>query len=103
MIQDIRIQQLAAKLEQLEQELHDAREELATLSQQPATEPTEQLSVPAIRWADKALLQREFDRLFEMLGIEDRPVDIYDLQRRMGEAGLEPNELSRGIVEARDE
>lgn len=61
---------------------------------QPGAEP---------RWSDKNAIKASFDRLFAELSIRSAPVDIQDLQQRMGEAGFAPNEFSRDIIEARDE
>ncbi len=54
-------------------------------------------------WADKTLLQKAFDQLFKELGIEGKPVPAEELQKMMGELGLEPNELSQAITAAREE
>jgi hypothetical protein len=54
-------------------------------------------------WADKTLLQKAFDQLFKELGIKGKPIPAEELQKMMGELGLEPNELSQAITAAREE
>jgi hypothetical protein len=54
-------------------------------------------------WADKTLLQKAFDQLFKELGIKGKPIPAEELQKMMGELGLEPNELSHAITAAREE
>ena len=41
--------------------------------------------------------------LFETLSIQGVPIGAEALQAKMAQAGLTPNELSRGIVSAREE
>ena len=48
-------------------------------------------------------LQKAFDQLFKELGIKGKPIPVEDLQKMMGELGLEPNELSQAITAAREE
>jgi hypothetical protein len=54
-------------------------------------------------WADKTLLQQAFEKLFKELSIEGKPIPAEELQKLMGEIGLEPNELSQAITAAREE
>ncbi len=57
-----------------------------------------------IRFADQEALSRAMDKLFADLGIEKaEPIGAEALQKMMAQEWLEPNELSRGIVEMRDE
>lgn len=53
--------------------------------------------------ADKKKWAEAFDRLFEVMNIQAKPIGAEKLQEMMKEANLEPNELSRGIIEMRDE
>jgi hypothetical protein len=53
-------------------------------------------------WADKQALRRAFDRLCADLSIQGAPIGAQLLQERMRAAGLMENELSRGIIEARE-
>ncbi|MCC6443502.1 MAG: hypothetical protein IT210_08600 [Armatimonadetes bacterium] len=54
-------------------------------------------------WAGKAMLREKIKELFEKLSIEGAPIPAEQLQRMMADSGLEQNELSRGIIEAREE
>ncbi|NJN68475.1 MAG: hypothetical protein HC884_18070 [Chloroflexaceae bacterium] len=56
-----------------------------------------------ITWSDKSHQIDWSNRLFETLGITEHPISIEEVQRQMGEAGLEENELSRDLVAMRDE
>jgi len=52
---------------------------------------------------DKAMHRHWINNLFTMLSIEGVPIGAEMLQKMMGQADLVPNELSRAIVEAREE
>ncbi|MDI6792213.1 MAG: antitoxin family protein [bacterium] len=54
-------------------------------------------------WTDKEDQKRWIKDLFADLSIQGVPVGVDVLQQRMSEADLIPNELSRAIVEAREE
>lgn len=43
-----------------------------------------------------------FFKLLKDLGVAGQPVGAEELQRMMAQEDLEPNELSRGIIEMRD-
>ncbi len=100
----LRIQRLAEKLAHLEQEVNVIRTELDELRQQAGTivETASPRSI-AVRWADKAAQRQQIDSVFAMLSIQGRPEGTESLQQRMAQTGLEQDELSRGIVEAREE
>jgi hypothetical protein len=100
--QDTRIDQLAERVERLEADMQMLRAEQRTTAQQATSSATDQRDPAAHLWADKEMLREASRRLLIELGIEQRHVDIYDLQRRMGEQ-LPNNELSRGIIEMRNE
>lgn len=100
--QNTRIDQLTERVERLEAVVQTLRAERQRTEQQVPASPTEQTDPAAHLWADKEMLQQASRRLLAELGIEHRHVDIYELQRRMGEQ-LPNNELSRGIIEMRDE
>ena len=57
----------------------------------------------AYPWADKEEQRRQVKALFATLSIQGAPIGAQALQQRMSQAGLSPNELSRGIIEAREE
>lgn len=52
---------------------------------------------------DKMVLRRWINGLFENLSIQGVPIGAETLQAKMAQAGLTPNELSQGIVSAREE
>ena len=52
---------------------------------------------------DKMALRRWINGLFEKLSIQGVPVGAEALQAKMAQAGLTSNELSRGIVSARED
>ncbi|MFQ5796169.1 MAG: hypothetical protein ACE5JP_14125 [Candidatus Bipolaricaulia bacterium] len=54
-------------------------------------------------WADKAIQRRWINDLFVELSIQGEPIGAEALQERISQADLAPNELSRGIVDAREE
>jgi len=55
------------------------------------------------RWADKQEQRRRVNALFATLSIQGAPIGAEALQQSMNQAGLVPNELSRSLVEAREE
>lgn len=100
--QDTRIDQLADRVERLEAAVQTLRAEHRATAQQAPASATDQPDSAAHLWADMPMLRQEMRRLFDTLGIQHRPTDVRDLQRRLG-AKLERNEFSRSIIEARDE
>jgi hypothetical protein len=99
------LQQLADKIVYLEQEVNTIRKELADLRQQreavpqvPATQ-----SIDSFPWMDKTLLRRAMDKLFQTLSIQGEPIGVEALRQMMKKENLNQNELSRSIIEARDE
>ncbi|MGH7454099.1 MAG: hypothetical protein ACRENG_22290 [bacterium] len=93
------------RLAKLEDEVAVLRRELTkTLSFGGAQKQSHlQNDVLSNFWADKTLLQKAFDQFFRELGIKGKPIPAEDLQKMMGELGLEPNELSHAITAAREE
>ncbi|MBN1889263.1 MAG: hypothetical protein JW850_14815 [Thermoflexales bacterium] len=57
----------------------------------------------AYPWADKQEQKRQVKALFAALSIQGAPIGAQALQQRMSQLDLSPNELSRGIIEAREE
>ena len=51
---------------------------------------------------DKMVLKRWINSLVEKLSIQGVPIGAETLQAKMAQAGLTSNELSRGIVSARE-
>ncbi|MCX7839859.1 MAG: hypothetical protein N2559_10475 [Anaerolineae bacterium] len=103
MEQVLSLQQLTDKLLRLESEIELIRRALLEHSQQNTPALTSTVKpMPGFRWADKQTLQREMNAFRASLSIRTEPIEIEDLQRRMGEAGFAPNELSQSIIEARE-
>ena len=105
MNQTLSLQQLADRLVHVEREMNIIRRELTDLRQR--TGPVPQTGVTqfavAYSWADKEILRLWIKGLFAALSIQGVPMGAQLLQQRMGQAGLTPNELSRSLVEAREE
>ncbi|MBM4048844.1 MAG: hypothetical protein FJ279_27400 [Planctomycetes bacterium] len=95
MSEKLSIQDLTDRLVRVEKEMGAVRKELADLRRQTraATEG------PASLWASNA----ERRRCARSLPIQGTPVGAKLLQQKMAQAGLLPNELSRGLVAAREE
>lgn len=101
MEQTLSLQQLTDRLLRLESEIEAIRQALIERSQSALTSVSIK-PMPILRWADKQALQREINAFRVSLSIHTEPVAIEDLQRRMSECGLAPNELSQSIIEARE-
>jgi len=105
MDQTLSLQQLADRLVRVEKEVSIIREELTDLRQQTkaALQATVTQFAAAYPWADKELLKGRIKDLFAALSIRGVPLGAQMLQQRMAQASLTPNELSRSLVEAREE
>lgn len=99
MNQTLFLQQLSDRVVRIEKEMSIIRKELTDLRQQRTTT---QFTV-VYPWADKEEQRRWIRDLFASLSIQGVPMGAKVLQQRMGQAGLGPNELSRGLVEVREE
>lgn len=99
------MQELTDRLVRIENEVTALREELASLRKQTRTNPRTAATRQALAHLcmDKMALRRWIDVLFEMLSIQGVPIGAEALQAKMAQAGLTSNELSRGIVSAREE
>jgi hypothetical protein len=97
------MRQLVNRLAHLENEMNAIRKELAALCQQ--SEDTSETSIPRVifPWADKEVQKHQIDTLFAALAIKGMPVGVKELQRRLAEAGLHRDEMSRAVIEAREE
>ena len=93
------LQQLTDRLAQVESEVRQIRNELAHLN---PPHPARSRGV-AFAWTDKAAQKRRMKEVFEALGIQGAPIGVQALRVEMARAGLAPNELSRGIIDAREE
>ena len=93
------ISSLAERVDHLEEELRFIRKELAELRQQTSAE----LKADDTIWADKAAQRRAIDNLFAALSIQSSAIGAEALQQQMAQTHLDENELSKGIIEAREE
>jgi hypothetical protein len=100
MDQTYTLEQLTVHLQRIEMEIVTLRQEIKTLrSQDPANGNQE----TSFNFVSKPMIQEQFRRLFQGLGIEGDPVGAERLQAMMLAAGLEPNELSQAIISTREE
>lgn len=100
MEQTLPLEQLTLRLFAVERETAQLRRDINQLHL-PLALPQERTNI--VRFADQQMITAAIDQLFAKLGIPDEPVNIAELQERMRDSGLAPNELSRGIIEMRDE
>jgi division protein CdvB (Snf7/Vps24/ESCRT-III family) len=100
-----KLEALSKRLAKVEDEIATIRRELAKVLEPsaPQKQKTPKRDVLSDLWADKTLLQQAFEKLFKELSIEGKPIPAEELQKLMGEIGLEPNELSQAITAAREE
>ena len=105
MNQTLSMQELTDRLVRVESEVTALREELASLRKQTRTGPRTVATRQAVArlCMDKMVLRRWINGLFKNLSIQGVPIGAETLQAKMAQAGLKPNELSRGIVSAREE
>lgn len=102
----VTITELAVKLQRLEDELTEARRELAQLkSAQPLT-PEEGWAARLVQVrASNEKLQPLIDAAFDKMGVSNEPVSAEAVQEAMAASGIKPEEnlLSRGIIAMREE
>lgn len=97
------LQQVIDRLVYLEREVKTMRTEVRMLDRRPRVRPpTHEPVAFTYPWADKREQQRQFDYLFESLGIEGAPIGAKRLQVAMAAANLGNDELTQGIIEARE-
>jgi hypothetical protein len=104
MHQSLSLQQLTDRIVHLEKKVDIIHKELTDLRQEqtvPQTIPAP--SAIAYPWVDKEILKRRIETLFKTLSIQRTPIGALALQEQMSQIGLEPDELSRAIIEAREE
>ncbi len=99
------VEQLSEQLTRLEREVAAIRRQLAQIEPRAASELPQAAAQSGRRleWTDKQLLREAFDRLFTELGIHGEPIGAIALQRLMQQENLEPNEIGRALIAARDE
>jgi hypothetical protein len=105
MNQALSVQQLTDKLTRLEMEVKIIRQELVELRQQSEVATRVSTRHPAIArlGVDREMRRRWMNDVFTALSIRGAPIGAEMLQQRMSQAGLTPNELSRSLVDAREE
>jgi hypothetical protein len=96
------LEQLTDRLLRLENEIEVIRRALVEHYQPKATTLSTPSPMPIFRWADKQILQREMNAFCTFLSATVEPIGLEELQQRMSESGLAPNELSQSIIEARE-
>jgi len=99
------MQQLADKLAHVETEVNAIRRALTRLNRQTetATQAPGAQPVGTFTFVDKRILSDGFSRLFASLSIQGEPIGALVLQQKMKQEGLELDELSRSLIEAREE
>ena len=93
-------EQFSTRLFALEQEIAALRREINLIHVQAEEPPRDS---GKIRFADQQRITKAIDQLFGKLGIPLDPVSSKEVRELMRKANLEPNEMSRGIIEMRDE
>jgi len=95
----------STRLSKLENEIAVMRRELSrALPSGDASKSDEQKQdIFAGLRADNSYLRQVFAQRCNDLSIQGKPIPAEELQRRMGELDLEPNEISQAITAARDE
>ncbi len=101
MSQTVAVEQLAARVGSLEQAVVVLEQDLAEVKSKPALNgnPThaEAPTVSSAEWG------QAFRQLFSELGIAAQAKGVAHLRQMYKEAGLENLELTRQLIEARDE
>ncbi len=95
---------LADRLVRVEKKMDTIRTELVELRYQVRYTPQPPISpvAAAYPWADKASQRSWINRLFAALSIQGTPLGAQILQQRMGQSGLDCNELSSSLTAARE-
>ncbi len=101
---DVPVQQLTHQLARIEREMNAIRQELARLEQPAARQSLPLVTAgPQMRWADKQIWRERFAQLLAAQAVTGQPRGALALQEQLAREGLEPNELSRELIAARDE
>jgi prefoldin subunit 5 len=101
--QTLTLRQITNKISHLEEEINILRAELDELRQKKASTSTKSATQVAYAWADKEAQRRWINQVFTSVSITNMPIGSQTLQQRMSQSGLSHNELSRDVVEAREE
>lgn len=98
------LQQLADRIVHLEEKVDLIHKELIDLQRgQTVPQTIAAPSAIAYPWVNKEILKRRMETLFKTLSIQRTPIGALALQEQMSQIGLDPDELSRAIIEAREE
>jgi hypothetical protein len=106
MVMAATIDQLRVKVERIEQDVAEVRQELARLSLTAALEPEQWWAARMERVRmENARLRPVIDRVFGEMGIVGEPIGAEQVQKMMATDGVMPEEnlFSRGILEMREE
>lgn len=95
------LEQLPARVFALEQETALLRQEVEQLARAPSEARV--TNNPFLSAAEQRLLSAAMEEMFTEMEIQVQPIGVEKLQELMRAANLEPNELSRGIIEMRNE
>ena len=90
-------------LEELSNRMLRLESEIARWGKLYRLAPDGESIAPLIYPIDKALLRQRFRAMMNRMGITAKPIGALALQQKMAQAGLELNEMSRGIIAMRDE
>ena len=93
---DSDLKTLTERLAHVEKEVTSIRQALT------AFDYSEQKNLSKYK-TDKALVRHLVDEFFDSAGISGTPIKAEELQKEMEQVGLEPNELSRDLIKAREE
>jgi acetylornithine deacetylase/succinyl-diaminopimelate desuccinylase-like protein len=100
------IDQLRVKVERIEQELAEVRQELHELSRAESLSPQQWWEARTARVrAENEQLRPLIDKVFEEMGIVGEPIGAERVQELVAACGVKPEEnlFSRGIIEMRQE
>lgn len=103
MNQTLLVKQLSERVSHLEAEVQNLRNELAKLRPQAKHLAEAAISSNAFSWRDKEIQKQTINQIFTSLSIHSRPIGPQALQQKMSQAGLKQDELSRSLIEAREE
>lgn len=102
MTQNTAIQKLNSRLQQVESEITAIRRELSNLVDYQSQKHLPDIATSSA-FVNKVILREKIDKLFLQLSIHGEPMGAEAFQKQMRKAGLASNELSQGIITARDE
>lgn len=102
MNQIMTVQQLTTRLRRIEAEIVAIRQGLDTMPQE-VSRFSEPEVASSYAWVSKPMLREQMKQFFLMLPLQGAANGIDELQKAMAVAELRSNELSQGIIAAREE